>query len=156
MKTTLSPQIFPKGLAKILLGIPMDPILKFLQRADRQLSEKVHFCPLWCIVSELWLFVLRYVRTPENRLYLPPPPPKMISGWKHTPEPSSPICFVTQKFFLTSCYVMQIFSYNYIQENSEGFFLIRGRGYRPNVEISLFRNTFDFSKLYFRNHKREG
>ena len=36
---------FPKGHAKILLGTPMDPILNFLERADRELSENVYFCP---------------------------------------------------------------------------------------------------------------
>ena len=35
VKTTPSRQIFPKELSKILLGIPMNPILKFLERADR-------------------------------------------------------------------------------------------------------------------------
>ena len=42
-KTTLSQQIFPKGLAKVLLAIPMDPILNFLERADRELSENIYF-----------------------------------------------------------------------------------------------------------------
>ena len=37
MQTTLSRQIFPEGLTKILLGVPMDPILIFLERADREL-----------------------------------------------------------------------------------------------------------------------
>ena len=37
VKTTLSREIFPKGLAKILLGIPMDPILNFSEGADREL-----------------------------------------------------------------------------------------------------------------------
>ena len=36
MKTTPARQMFPKGLAKILLGIDMDTILNFLKRADRQ------------------------------------------------------------------------------------------------------------------------
>ena len=34
---------FPKGFAKILLGTPMDRILNFLERADRELSENVYF-----------------------------------------------------------------------------------------------------------------
>ena len=45
MKTTPSRQIFPEGLAKILLGITMDPNLHFLKRADRELSENVYFYP---------------------------------------------------------------------------------------------------------------
>ena len=43
VKTTLSRLIFPQGLAKILLGIPMDLVLNFLQRADRELSEMYTF-----------------------------------------------------------------------------------------------------------------
>ena len=40
MKTNLSQQFYSKGLPKILLlGIPMDPIFNFLERADRELSE---------------------------------------------------------------------------------------------------------------------
>ena len=48
MKTTLWQQIFPKELAKILLGIYiyMDPILDLLERADRELSENVYSPPL--------------------------------------------------------------------------------------------------------------
>ena len=43
VKTTLSQQIFPKGLNKILLGIP---ILNLLERADR---ENIYFySPLVC------------------------------------------------------------------------------------------------------------
>ena len=34
MKATPSRQSFPEELAKILLGIPLDPILNFLERAD--------------------------------------------------------------------------------------------------------------------------
>ena len=45
MKTTPSQQIFPEGLVKISLGIPMDPILNFLERADRELLENVYFYP---------------------------------------------------------------------------------------------------------------
>ena len=44
----------------------MDPILK----ADRELSENIYFNPILCIVFVLWLFVLRHVATPQNRLYL--------------------------------------------------------------------------------------
>ena len=33
----------------------------------------------WCIVSELWLFVLRHVATPQNRLYPAPVPPTSLS-----------------------------------------------------------------------------
>ena len=55
----------------MLLGILMDPILNLLERADRELSENVCFCPLWCIVFELWVFVLRHVATPQNHLYPP-------------------------------------------------------------------------------------
>ena len=63
VKTTLSRQIFPQGLAKILLGTAMDPILNF---------QKIHtFASLMCTVFELWLFVLRHVATPQNRLYPP-------------------------------------------------------------------------------------
>ena len=61
-------QIFPKKHPKILLGILTDPILNVLERADRELSENVHFYPLWCIVSGLWPFVLRHVATPQNYL----------------------------------------------------------------------------------------
>ena len=43
MKTAPSRQIFPKELAKILLGIPMDPILSFLERGDRELLVNVYF-----------------------------------------------------------------------------------------------------------------
>ena len=50
MKTTPPRQFLPKGLTKILLGIPMVPILNFLGR-------EYTFTPIWCIVSELWLFV---------------------------------------------------------------------------------------------------
>ena len=71
MKTTPSQQIFPKVLSKILLGIPVDPILNFLERADRELSKNVYFYPLWFIVFELWLFALRHVATPQNRLSPP-------------------------------------------------------------------------------------
>ena len=45
MKTTPSQQIFPKGLAKILLGISMDLIVNFLERKDRELLEIVYFYP---------------------------------------------------------------------------------------------------------------
>ena len=45
MKTTLLRQIFPKMLAKILLGVPMDPTLNVLERADGELSENVYFNP---------------------------------------------------------------------------------------------------------------
>ena len=41
VKFTPSQQIFPKGLAKILLDIPMDPILNILESADRELLETV-------------------------------------------------------------------------------------------------------------------
>ena len=33
--------ISPKYLAKILLDMPVDPISKFLERADRELSENM-------------------------------------------------------------------------------------------------------------------
>ena len=75
VKTTPSRQIFPEGINKIWLGIPMDPILNVMDRADRELSENIHFNPFWCIVFELWIFVLRHVTTPQNHLYPPPPPP---------------------------------------------------------------------------------
>ena len=63
MKTTQSLQIFPKERAKIVRGILIDPILNFLERADRELSENVYFYPFCSIVFELWLFVLRHVET---------------------------------------------------------------------------------------------
>ena len=52
VKATPSQQPFPKGLTKILLGISVDPILKVLERADRELSENMDFYPLWCVVFE--------------------------------------------------------------------------------------------------------
>ena len=36
---------FFKRLTKVLLGIPMDPILSFLGRAGRELSENTYFYP---------------------------------------------------------------------------------------------------------------
>ena len=44
---------FPDGLVKILLGIPIGPILNFLERTERELSENVSFAFFWCIVFEL-------------------------------------------------------------------------------------------------------
>ena len=41
VKTAPWQQVFPEGLAKILLGIPVDPVLNFLERADREPSENV-------------------------------------------------------------------------------------------------------------------
>ena len=41
MKSAPSRQILPEGLAKVLLGIPMDPILNFLERADRAFRKYV-------------------------------------------------------------------------------------------------------------------
>ena len=46
VKTTPSQQIFPEGIARSLLVIFMDPILNFLERAGRELSENVYFYPL--------------------------------------------------------------------------------------------------------------
>ena len=40
-KTAPLRQISPKALSKIVLVIPMDPILNFLERADRELSENI-------------------------------------------------------------------------------------------------------------------
>ena len=40
MKTILSRQIFPKGLAKILLIIPMDPILNFFGKSRQRAFRK--------------------------------------------------------------------------------------------------------------------
>ena len=37
-----SRQIFPKELAIILLGIPMDPILNFLERAEKERFQKLY------------------------------------------------------------------------------------------------------------------
>ena len=42
VKSTPSQKIFPNLLAKILMGIAMDPILNFLERAERELSENVY------------------------------------------------------------------------------------------------------------------
>ena len=47
MKTTVLRQIFPKGLAKILLRVPMDPVLNCVERKDRRkLSENIYFYSL--------------------------------------------------------------------------------------------------------------
>ena len=53
VKTTPLRQIFLKGLAKTLLGLPVNLILNFLERADRELSENVYFYPLCYIVFEI-------------------------------------------------------------------------------------------------------
>ena len=45
MKTTPLQQIFPKGIAKILLGKPMVLIFNFLERTDRELSDNIYFYP---------------------------------------------------------------------------------------------------------------
>ena len=46
VKTTPEQQIFPEGLTKILLGVPMNPIFNFFERADIELSESIYFYPL--------------------------------------------------------------------------------------------------------------
>ena len=43
MKTIWTWQIFPKGLAKISLGIPVDPILNFLERAAESFQKIYSF-----------------------------------------------------------------------------------------------------------------
>ena len=59
---------FPSGLAKILLGVPMDPILNFLERADKELSENVYFCPPppppRCTVIELSYDMSPHLKSP--------------------------------------------------------------------------------------------
>ena len=55
MNTTPSRQIFLKGLAKISLDKPIDPILSFLEGADRAFRKCILLPPTSCIVLELWL-----------------------------------------------------------------------------------------------------
>ena len=52
---------FTQKLAQILLGIPMDPILNFQEKANRELPENIYFYRLLVYSFELWLFVLRRV-----------------------------------------------------------------------------------------------
>ena len=71
VKTTSLRQIFHKGLAKILLGITMDLILIFWKEQTKSFKKIYTFALLWCTVFELWLFVLRYIATPQNHFYSP-------------------------------------------------------------------------------------
>ena len=69
--------ISPKRLTKILLSIPMDPVLNFLERADREQSFQKHILlPPLVYSFELWLFVLGHVPTSQNCLY----PPEVDGG----------------------------------------------------------------------------
>ena len=59
VKTTLSQQISPGGLAKILFGSHF----KFLEKSKQRAFRKHIFIPLLGIVFVRWLFVLRRVAT---------------------------------------------------------------------------------------------
>ena len=58
MKTDLSRPISPERFVTILLGTPMEPILNFLKRTDRELSENEYFYPSLVssfLVEAIWL-----------------------------------------------------------------------------------------------------
>ena len=74
VKTTPLQQIFSKGLTKILLGRPIDPILNFLQRANRELSQNIYFLPpLACSFLAMAVGFETFCNTSKSPVTPPPP-----------------------------------------------------------------------------------
>ena len=57
---------------------PMDPISIFWKEQTEGFQKMSTFTHLWCIVFEIWLFVLGHVMAPQNCLYPPPPSPSSV------------------------------------------------------------------------------
>ena len=66
--TTNRNKYFLNGSLKFYRGILMDPFLTFWKEQTKNFQKIYTFTSLWCIVFQLWLFVLRPVATPQKCL----------------------------------------------------------------------------------------